>query len=337
MSTSFGVYSKFPITNDHRSEDNFSMPPDDGARTTSTGTKRSPWRFQRRPKAALSDTSTAESTMKKGLFSTPTRKLKNKTKKLLKKKKKKTDKKDNSDYAEVTVQVLPKSPFRNGGDSTDGEIKSYKSPPRILRPHVRTLETEEIFSAMFESYLMKYHNHKSASNVVPVHVADNTICCTEVSECSIPSVVRPSQSYQYARFNTLYSDVETNSLRVDESVTSSLTMPSDLRSLRHQTPGEVLSRFSQCVSEVTDALFPCSAMPRQTPEPTTGHTEDVYESESETDDEDSEEHENGDDNDNDDDDDDDSSGYSTSTSTTGMMVLIPEIKIRKCDFRYIEP
>ena len=271
-----------------------------------SGVKLSPWRRLRAKKSQSADHPDNKKS-KKGIFSTPIRKLSPK-----KRSKKKKEKKADVDEL-VTVKVLPKSPMRNENDNSNAQIiRIVQSPPRILRPNVRSLETEETFNEMFQSYMMKYHNHEQIDVDIPVY-EEEFILCEEASQCSIsiPTHVGPPSAEDTSVTGT--SEEDTIYFDQNGSVVSALTIPLEIRPSVHQSPGEVLRRFSKRASEVADAFLSCGEYTLPSP-----REEDEFEdeSEAEADDEVSEsEYE-----------------YSTSSSEVDLEFIIPEITLRNCGY-----
>jgi hypothetical protein len=316
--------------------------------------KLSPWRFSRRtkkspvaktpsPSPSPTPSPSPETRSSKGNFLTPIRKFRQK-------KGTRKHKKEENDV--IMVTVLPKSPFRGenglGGDAAVGEQAIViRSPPRILRPSKRSLETEQKFSQMLEAYILKYHNHHptpAKSVTHEVRATEHThedLFCEEATRSSIPTRIgSPSaeQTSETSRSEDYEDDLERKTLGVyngncatlykKDSTTASiseiseLTIPMDIQPLMEQVPAVILRRISKYTSEVAGNFLNCgdfSAM-RSIKEDyySVEGNEDGWECEGEDEGEDEY------------DSDEESSEWSTSSSEVDIEFLIPEITLRNC-------
>lgn len=251
--------------------------------------KQSPWRRLRRKKSKSADhvddrCQTDKQKVKKGIFSTPLRKMKKQSKK-----KKRTERNDRKDD-HVTVKVLPRSPHR----VSPQQIHIVQSPPRILKPHARSLETEQIFNDMFDSYIQRYHNHGQL----------------DTSQASVPRDIRHKSTTTGSAEDTSITSQEETILDQSRSVVSELTIPAEVRIVEMST-SKVLIEMSKRATQVAGTFFTCG-LPREIEEDFEGEFDDEE----------------------DDDDEESESEYSTSSGELDLDLdyFIPEINLKNCGY-----
>ena len=232
-------------------------PPRDGS-----SPKRSPWRRalnKLTPPRSGTKPSDGRNKKNKGIFSSPAIKLKTRRSK---KKPAKLGGSSNSDDAVVMVKILPKSPMRYA-DSIVGMEQMLlarsepASPPKMIQPSERTLETEEAFNEMFQAYIMKFHDHGSFAE-------DNESCslCSKGKQIMTPMIINVEKVLTASSMmtETTSKSRDADAMTLTSNAISEVTIPA---SIRHcLTPQEVVNSFTMCVSLAADAfIWPCAVLP----------------------------------------------------------------------------
>lgn len=194
---------------------------------------------------------------KVSLFSSPVKKFQKRSKRRKKRLSKKDASLSDEDHV-VTVQVLPKSPLRDPNMNVCSPFPSRPlSPPRILKTSLRTLETENAFDEMFQSYIDKFHNHGALKlgSVAKCKVVNQKR--KSLSPHDLPRKVDLSSAESTSETSCSVNDVRI--IKLISKEVSDLTLPRPIRD--PMSTLEVLSRFTFCVSEVANALVcPCVSM-----------------------------------------------------------------------------
>jgi hypothetical protein len=197
----------------------------------------------------------------KGLFSTPVNKFKKRSKGRKKSLSSKLVESLSDEEQVVTVQVLPKSPSTspNRHNKTASEFKVCTrplSPPRILKTSTRTLETENAFDEIFQSYIDKFHNHGDLN-------VGSFPKCKDVNETIIPQsyLLRKKADLSSAE-STSETSCSVNDVRIVKLISkeiSDVTLPRPIR--EPMSTLEVLSRLTLCMSDVANAFAcPCGTL-----------------------------------------------------------------------------
>lgn len=226
--------------------------------------KRSPWRRalnKLTPPRSGTKSSDDKNKKNKGIFSSQATKLKSRRSK---KKAAKLDGSSKENEEVVTVQVLPKSPMRyvdsRGMEHNISVVRSEpSSPPRIIKPSGRALETEEAFNEMFEAYIMRFHDHGVFSS------EGNESCslCSKGKQIIPPPMmvlnIEKKLSASSVITNATFKSRDTDTMSVISNAMSEVTIPISI--MQRLTPQEVVNRFTLCVSQAADAFTcPCVAM-----------------------------------------------------------------------------